>query len=394
MITVEEARKILVQTVAPLTEVKQMDVSVSAGYRLAEDIPSPIDLPPFNQSNVDGYALGPPISGHEQWIVVEEISTGAYTNRILGAGEAARIFTGACVPEGSELVVMQEKVQRTGTTVTCIDESRPGQFIRKQGSQIRKGETGFLRNTLITPAVISLLEGMGIPEIPVFRKPVIALLITGNELERTKGVLPKGKNYESIASALQACMQGMGLGPATIQFVKDDKAALSNAVQEGLKADLLLVTGGISVGDYDYVKEVLDAHKIQCLFHGIAQKPGKPLYLGKNKHTLVFGLPGNPASTLTCFYEYVYPALRILQGREKIFLKTLHLPLLKPVTKNPGLAFFLKARMTDTGVEPLEGQDSYIMKSLAEANAFVYLPAQQGTTPSGSTVEVHVLPEP
>ncbi|MFI5148252.1 MAG: molybdopterin molybdotransferase MoeA [Bacteroidia bacterium] len=393
MISPEEARIILLKEVSALTGTEQIAVSASSGYTLATEIISPLDLPPFNQSNVDGYALGIPGSEQQTWIVVEEIPAGSYTDRKLQPGEAARIFTGAYVPEGSACIVMQERTTLTGNVITCTDEFQHGKFIRLQGSHIKKGDRALQSHHLITPAVISFLDGMGIADVSVFRKPAIALIITGNELEKTKGLLEKGKNHESLASALNAALHAMGLNASSLQFVKDDKAALSKAIQEGLKADMLVVTGGISVGDYDYVAEILTEQKTHCLFHGIEQKPGKPLYFGKSKTGYVFALPGNPASALCCFYEYVYTALRILQNRKELFLKIRRLTLMNTVVKKPGLAFYLKARVQDTVVEVPEGQDSFIMKSLAEANAFVYLPAQQGTVNAGEIVEVHLLPE-
>jgi molybdopterin molybdotransferase len=288
---------------------------------------------------------------------------------------------------------MQEKVSRQGDQISSSEEALPSQFIRRKGAQIKTGALALMPGTVISPAVISFLDALGLPRIRVFKKPGIAIIVTGNELEKAGSVLSAGKNYESNASALQAALQQIGLHAASVEFVKDEKIALNEAVQRGLSFDLLLISGGISVGDYDYVKEVLLENGTQCLFHGIAQKPGKPLFFGKNKNGYVFGLPGNPASALTCFYEYAGPALKRMQGREHIFLKTLRMPLRKELRKKKGLAHFLKAHCSENEVEALEGQDSFIMKSLASANAFIYLPADTEHIGAGDSVEVHLLPE-
>jgi molybdopterin molybdotransferase len=393
MIPVAEAKAIITKEVQPLQDVEQMAVGASLGYRLAIDIHAPLDLPPFDQSNVDGYAVAAAKGKERKWTVIGEIAAGDPGNYVLQVGEAIRIFTGAVVPPGSDCVLMQEKVSREGDKLISGEEGLPGQFIRRKGAQIKSEALALMAGTVISPAVISFLDALGLPRIPVYRKPRVTIIVTGNELEKAGTALQNGKNYESNASALQAALQQMRLQAASVEFVRDEKSALQEAVRRGLEADLLLISGGISVGDYDYVKEVLLESGTECLFHGIAQKPGKPLFFGKNKKGYVFGLPGNPASALTCFYEYAGPVLKRMQGRENIFLKTVHMPVRREIRKKKGLSHFLKAHCSEQDVEALEGQDSFIMKSLASANAFIYLPAEIEYVGAGESVEVHLLPE-
>ncbi len=224
-------------------------------------------------------------------------------------------------------------------------------------------------------------------------KPVVTLVITGNELQQAGEALTVGKVYESNSLALQAALQSMGLTANTTIFVKDYKPSLDKVIKEAMRnTDVLLISGGISVGDYDFVNEVLTENSVASLFYKVAQKPGKPLYFGKNKNTYVFGLPGNPASALTCFYEYVFPALCKLQGKSSFFLNTVFLPVSKEITKKKALGFFLKANAGVDKVDSLQGQESFIMKSFMDANAFIYLPSGKEVVKAGEMVEVHLLP--
>jgi molybdopterin molybdotransferase len=395
MVSVEEAKSILLNAVVPL-EGTLIDATNALGCVLAEDIYAPVNLPPFDQSNVDGYAVCLSSLGNDNWNVVMEIKAGDYSEIVLNEGEAVRIFTGAMVPAGSDMVIMQEKINRTGNMIQLAEalELKKGEHIRLSGSQIKKGTLALSRGVLCTPSVIGFINALGIEKIRIIRKPLISLIITGNELQAAGSALEKGKIYESNKAALQTVIKSMGLDIVKIIFVKDDKDALRNAIALALSAsDLLLISGGISVGDYDFVSDVLHELNSNTLFYKVAQKPGKPLYFGKNDKTYIFGLPGNPASALTCFYEYVFPAIRKLQGRQDPFLKTLQLPVSREVKKKKGLAHFMKAKVGDNTVEPLEGQESFIIKSFTDANAFIYLSEEKENIKAGEIVEAHLLPE-
>ncbi|HTA62375.1 MAG TPA: gephyrin-like molybdotransferase Glp [Bacteroidia bacterium] len=392
MISVEEAKGIITQHVFALAKTHTVQLADALGSTLAEDVFAPLDLPPFNQSNVDGYAVR--LLEDKTWKVVGEVKAGDNCKIELKKGEAVRIFTGAMVPAGSDCVIMQERITRTGDNIQFTEaELKQGEHIRKAGVQIKKGELALPQGTVINPAILGFLSGLGLAELVVYAKPKITLIVTGNELQTVGSDLAMGKVYESNSFALQGALQMMGLKVDVLYFVKDEKEKLNACVAKAIvDTDLLLISGGISVGDYDFVKEVMDSTKTETLFYKVAQKPGKPLYFGKNKNCFVFGLPGNPASALTCFYEYVYPALRIMQGKESIFLNSAELPALKNMVKKKGLAHFLKAEITGNGVMPLEGQESFIMKSMAGAGAFIYLPADKENVAEGELVEVHVLP--
>lgn len=394
MITVEEAKQILIENVSQLTGTISIETNNALGFTLAEDIYSSLDLPPFDQSNVDGYAVKSSNKENNSWKVISEIKAGDHATLELNESEAVRIFTGAMVPENASCVIMQEKITRNENQIICEETAlKYGEHIRKKGSQIKEGELAIKKHTIINPSVIGFISTLGLKEIQVYRKPKIKLIITGNELQQPGIVLTPGKVYESNSSSLKAALVTMGLQIETILFVKDEKETLAKAVNSALKnTDLLLISGGISVGDYDYVNEVLKENNTTTLFYKIAQKPGKPLFFGKKNHTFIFGLPGNPASALTCFYEYVYPCLRKLQGRNHLFLTTLYLPAEQDITKKKGLANFLKAHVSSSGVLSLEGQESFKMRSFTDANAFIYLPLEKENSITGDMVEVHLLP--
>lgn len=394
MITVEEAKKILLENVNELNGSLNIKTIESLGSILSENICSPLDLPPFDQSNVDGYAVKFSNKENTSWNVIAEIKAGDNYTQCLKEGEAVRIFTGAMVPENADCVIMQEKIKRNEDLISYDDEIKPAEHIRRKGSQIKKGELALEKGTVINPSVIGFISSMGLKEVKVFRKPKITLVITGSELQEPGSILEFGKVYESNSYTLIAALATMNLNPEHVYFVKDDKEKLAETINIALKeTDVLLISGGVSVGDYDYVNEVLKEKNTTTLFYKIAQKPGKPLFFGKNKEIFIFGLPGNPASALTCFYEYVYPCIRKLSGRKDLFLKTVKLPLEKEIIKKKGLANFLKATANINSVLALDGQESYKIKSFTEANAFIYLSSENENMNIGDIVEVHLLPE-
>lgn len=395
MITVEEAKQIVIDNTIELTEVISIKTIEACGYKLAEDIFAPLDLPPFDQSNVDGYAVSYSEHSINTWNLVTEIKAGDNATTKLKSGEAARIFTGAMVPNNSVCVIMQEKINRNQNNISCNDHTLSnGEHIRRKGAQIKQGELAVKKESVVNPSIIGFISSLGITEIKVYRKPKIGLIITGNELQETGTVLEPGKVYESNSSSLSSAINSMGLKLDEILFVKDDKESLFKTIKNAINSnDLLLISGGISVGDYDFVDEVLAENNTETLFHKIAQKPGKPLYFGRCNQTNVFGLPGNPASALTCFYEYVYPCLRKLQGKKEFMLHSMKLPLKNTIIKKKGLANFLKAYVDKNEVTCLEGQESFKMRAFTETNAFIYLPLEKETCHSGELVEVHLLPE-
>lgn len=395
MITVQEAKHQVVTNAFPLP-VAHRPLEHSHGYVLAQDLFAPLSLPSFRQSSMDGYAIhhndvtepGTPLRA------VGEIKAGAATPSALQRGTTHRIFTGAPVPEGATAVVMQEKTAHDGHQITFFEfPVKDGQNIRKIGQQIQAGDLALPAGTLLTPGAIGFLAGLNILTLPVFRKPRVGILITGDELVKPGEKPLHGQVYESNSHLLNAALQAEGITEITTHFVPDDARLTQEAIAK-LKSenDVVIASGGISVGDFDFVGKAMQEEQVETLFYKVRQRPGKPLFFGRTDTTLFFGLPGNPAASLVCFYEYVLPALRKLAGRSEAFLPTLTLPITRDYTFVGERDEFVKASATTHSVTPLEGQESFILRSFALTNALIFLPLNRNNVKAGELVEVHLLP--
>lgn len=372
MIQVNEALTIVAENSSKMPTQK-IAVGKALGYVLAETIYSPITMPPFRQSAMDGYAFIH--SEKQQYDVISSSQAGDHSNIKLKNNEAIRIFTGAFVPDDADTIVMQEHVIANEKSILIT--KMPEQFanVRAKGEQIDKEEVVFEANTLITPAAIGFLACLGITEITVYKKPKVAILVTGNELVKPGKKLPKGKIYESNSVMLQAALQTIGIKKTKVYKVKDNLKATKKALKWLLaKYDIVLISGGISVGDYDFVKDALLENGVEELFYKINQKPGKPMFFGSKKETLVFALPGNPASSLTNFYIYVYPAIKNKMGFSEIHLPKLIRKLNEGITNSSGKTLFLKALYDETHVTVLDGQSSAMLNTFATANSLLIVP--------------------
>ncbi len=392
MISVEQAIALIQQHSKRLSS-KKVSVADALGCVLSENAISPISLPPFDQSAMDGYAVRFSDTG-KQIKIIGEVAAGKVFPKKLQSGEAVRIFTGASVPVGTDTVIMQERILIENGNLLLQDPNlKKGANIRKAASQIKKGKIALSKGTIITPGGIGYLTAMGIKTINVFAPSRITIIITGSELRKPGEKLKNGEIYESNSFTLNSALQSIHLKSQKTITVKDNEAAVFNAIKKAIAtSDLVLVTGGISVGDYDFTGSSLKKIGVKNIFYKIKQKPGKPIFFGKHNKTLIFGLPGNPAAVLSCFYEYVYPSLRIMQGRNDVFLKKLNLPMANDYNKKAGLSFFLKGKISDKAVVPLEGQESYILSSFALADCLIYLPSVAENIKTGDLVEVHLLP--
>ena len=372
MIQVNEALTIVAGNSTKMSTQK-MPVSKALGYVLAETVYSPISMPPFRQSAMDGYAFK--FSERQQYDVISSSQAGDHSNIKLKDNEAIRIFTGAYVPDDADTIVMQEHVMANENSILIA--TMPGQFanVRAKGEQIAKEGIVFEANILITPAAIGFLACLGITEITVYKKPKVAILVTGNELTEPGKKLKKGKIYESNSVMLQAALQTIGIKKTKVYKVKDKLKATKKALKKILaKFDVVLISGGISVGDYDFVKEALLENGVEELFYKINQKPGKPMFFGSKNETLVFALPGNPASSLTNFYVYVYPAIKNRMGFSDIHLPKLVRKLNAGITNSSGKTLFLKALYDETHVTVLDGQSSAMLNTFATANCLLIVP--------------------
>lgn len=390
MISTQEAKQLILNSIGEVkTEVRFL--VNSASYYLSEDIISPINMPPFRQSAMDGYALC--MHNSNNYSVIDEIKAGDGHHPKLKKGEAVRIFTGAAVPDDADAVIMQERVISENNSITLTSEISVNANIRPLGEQVQKGGIALKKGTLLTPAAIGFLASLGIEKVSVFKKPSIAIVVTGNELVEAGNILPYGKIYESNSIMLQSALQTAGFTDVHIYKVTDDyneTLHMLNTVMS--KNDVVLVTGGISVGDYDFVGKALKELHVNELFYKVKQKPGKPLFFGKKEQTPIFALPGNPAAALSCFYIYVYTALKRMSGAVNFCLKESKEISTSSFTKRGDRAQFLKAIYKEGKVSILEGQSSAMLQTFALANAFIYMPEELQSISVGDEVEVIHIP--
>lgn len=395
MVTVNEAKERIIANTAMLPAIRVPLTEAVGGY-LAEDVISPIALPPFRQSSMDGYAIVHSDVAEAGTIlrVAGESKAGQADLPVVSRGTAVRIFTGAPVPEGATAVVMQENASLADGSVLIHEfPVTEGKNVRRAGQQIAQGAVALRRGTLLSPGAVGFLKGMDVNEVTVHAQPRIGLLVTGDELLKAGEALLPGKIYESNSAMLQAALAQVGIGEVSVSYAADDLDATISALEALLEGhDLILASGGISVGDYDFVGKALEALGAETIFYKVRQKPGKPLLFGKKGEKLIFALPGNPASSLVCYYEYVLPAVRKLMGSREPFLTSVRLPLRHAYRFDGERDEFLKARVEGGEVVSLDGQESFVIGSFAVANAIIYLPVRQNRVEAGDLVEVHLLP--
>lgn len=390
MITVEEALNLVESNLLEL-ETKSLLTHEALDHVLGTDVLSPIDMPPFDQSAMDGYAVhySETIDSYQ---LIGEIPAGSSEQFDLEEGQAVRIFTGAAVPKSANTVVKQEIVEREGNTIQFTEEVRANQNIRPAGEQIRTGNLALKAGTHINPAAVGFLTGLGITTIEVHPSPKIAILATGDELVKAGQPLAYGKIYESNSYMLSAGLNHYGYRNHEIQSVADDYEETKRKIEAALdEHDVLMLSGGISVGDYDFVGKALTELGVDRIFYKVKQKPGKPIFFGKMNQKYIFALPGNPAAAMTSFYTYVLPALNFLSGKGFQGLKESRALLNEDYYSKGDRAVFLKAHCEKGTASILEGQSSAMLKSFAEANALIYIPADQEQVSKGSAVKVYLF---
>ena len=283
------------------------------------------------------------------------------------------------MPPGADTVVMQEKVKVASSSgsedeLIIEDENiRPGNNVRPRGSEIKGGSIALAKGSYLSPAAIGFLAGIGITKVNVYPKPSISIIVTGKELQQPGKPLQYGQVYESNSFALKAALEQLNITSIKISWADDELEILKTILAEALEqSDVVLLTGGISAGDYDFVLQAATECGVQKLFHKVKQRPGKPLYFGIKGRKPVFGLPGNPSSVLTCFYEYVIPALEKLSNK-KSAVKSINVSLAKSFQKAAGLTHFLKGFYDGNTALPLDAQESYRLSSFAKANCLVQI---------------------
>ncbi len=394
MLSVTEAKKIILANTQELPPVK-LSLSQAAGLVLAEDVYAAIHIPAYAQSSMDGYAFA-----FSEWKsnkllpITGVVAAGSSDTTVVSPGNAIRIFTGAPVPAGTDTVVMQEKTRIENNSLYIEDQNmRRGMNVREKGSEIKAGQLAAAKGNLLMPAAIGFLAGIGITEVWAYPYPSVSIIVTGNELQSPGQPLLPGQVYESNSYSLQAALRQLHITDVKVYKAEDTLETVKRIMNEALqKSDVIFLTGGVSVGDYDFVAAAAKENGIEKVFHKIKQKPGKPFYFGKKGNKLVFGLPGNPASVLTCFYEYVEPALKQMI-KQKTGLKVLRVPLAESFKKAAGLTHFLKGFYDGNTATPLHAQESYRLSSFANANCLIKINEETTMCEKGELVEIHILPQ-
>ncbi len=391
MISISDAISIVKRNGKPLLKETTKKVEKAGGYILFKNIYSPINMPPFRQSAMDGYALN--LHDSLAYTLVGEVKAGDEHQPILKKGEALRIFTGAPVPDSANAVMMQEKVVSNGSNITIEHQITLETNIRPLGEQVRTGDIALKKGVKLTPAAIGYLISLGITKVSVFRKPNIAIVTTGNELIEAGQELSYGKIYESNSKMLLSALYNLKYYDVTIHKVEDIYEKTVSILKSVIdNNDLVLITGGISVGDYDFVGKALTELQVEELFYKVKQKPGKPLFYGKKNETQIFALPGNPAAALSCFYVYVYIALQKLMNCDVLELPRVKAKSISNFNKHGDRPQFLKAIFSDGQVDILEGQNSSMLQTFAISNALVFADENINSIKVGDCVDIILLP--
>ena len=387
LLTMDDARAAILARIRPL-QAERISVESAAGRVLAESAAAAVDLPPFPSSAMDGFAVrSDDTPGHLP--VVAEIAAGRPADRPLASGEAMAIATGGVVPEGADAVVPIELVVLQDNSVE-VPGVAAGTNVRPQGGDLLAGSTVVRAGALLGPAQLGALAAAGIAEAVCARTPRVAVLATGTELRQPGEPLGAGEIYEANSLILSAQLTAAGADVERLTAVEDTEVAHRLALERGLGHDVLITSGGVSMGPHDLVRRVEAELGVEEVFWGVAVKPGKPLSFGLRGQTLVFGLPGNPVSSLVTFELFVRPAIEALQGLAEPG-PHFELGVLNGTAKrNPHRAELARARSqrSDEGVrlELIRGQESHMIARAAEADALVLLPAGEGTIEAGASV--------
>lgn len=396
-LSVAEARSRIRDILSPFSEHEQVAIRQALGRVLANDCISPIDVPSHTNSAMDGYAFKGddlPIAGSRDYRVIDTVVAGQSSEQSCQAGECIRIMTGAPMPAGTDTVVMQEQVNVLDKAQIRIEaRHKPGQNVRQAGEDIAAGKAVFDAGRLLSAADIGVLASLGFAELAVRRRPRVAFFSTGDELRSLGEPLDKGQIYDSNRYTLYSMLHEMGAEVIDLGVIRDDPNALREGLQRAAAmADVIITSGGVSVGSADYIKEVL-TELGQMAFWSLAMKPGRPLTLGQLGNAVFFGLPGNPVAVMLTFMQFVRPALRYLEsGHWPVQLLT-QARALKALRKRPGRFEFVRGILSQDQhgrlqVQPAGAQGSGILTSMSRANCFILLNEACDGVAEGETVAV------
>ncbi|WP_305041687.1 molybdopterin molybdotransferase MoeA [Geoalkalibacter sp.] len=395
MLRFEDARRLILHHCSPLGS-ERISLSAACGRVLADEVHAPWDLPRWNNSAMDGFALrhedlsatlSLPIEGY--------LPAGVLPGAGLAPGTAMKIMTGAPLPIGADTVVPMEEAREEAGRVSLTKRPVSGAHVRRQAEDVRAGELVIPAGTLLRPAEIGMLASFGKVVIPVFRRARIAVLSTGDELVEPGEPLSDGRIVNSNAFALAAALQEIGAEPILLGIARDTRESHLALLREGLRADGLITSAGISTGDRDLVREILLELGAEEIFWKIDIKPGRPMAFLRAENRPIFCLPGNPVATLITFEELVKPAILRMMGHRRVIQPFVQGILQEAVRKKPGRGQFLRVRLSVRDgrflVSTSGDQQTGILRTLVSADGLVYLPPEAGDLPAGAVVDLHLL---
>jgi molybdopterin molybdotransferase len=396
MIEFTEARD-LVLSAAKTLPTELVSLPLSLGRTLARDIKARENIPPFTKATMDGFAVragdtaAPPV----ELAIVEDLPAGRLARRSLGLGEAARIMTGAPLPDGADAVVMVEETAPSARGVVVRSAVRPGDNLGLAGEDLKKGETVLPRGVVIGPAEIGMLAAANAARVPVVRRPRIAVITTGDEIVEPGMKKRRGQIRNSNGWALTALAVRAGAEARYLGIARDRSAALAAKLRRARTADVVVLSGGVSVGDHDLVKEELRADGVRPVFWRVRIKPGKPVFFGRRGRQLIFGLPGNPTSALVTFRLFVEPALARMLGRAELATAAIRAVLAAAIDVKPGRTQFLRGAIVESGpvlkVAPYDDQRSGVLRSMVRSRVLIVVPADVAHLDAGREVEILFL---
>jgi len=402
MIEYADARA-LVLAAAKTLPAEAVALPESLGRTLARDIKAAESIPPFTKATMDGYAVraadtrrsGTAAARAVELDVLEDLPAGRLSRKTVGPGQAVRIMTGAPLPAGADAVVMVEDTEKAGRRVTVRREAGPGDNIGLAGEDLEKGEIALERGALIGPAEIGMLAAAGLRRVPVTRRPRLVVIATGDEIVEPGVRKRRGQIRNANGPALTAMALTAGAEAVYLGIARDRNASLAAKLAKARGADILVLSGGVSVGDYDLVKAELEAAGVRPVFWRVRIKPGKPVFFGVRGRQLVFGLPGNPTSAMVTFHLFVRPAIDRLLGRAVPGPVPATAVLGETIVLKPGRTQFLRGRFVGRGpvlrVEPYRDQRSGVLRSMVHGRVLIVVPAEVARIEAGREVEILLM---
>jgi molybdopterin molybdotransferase len=400
MITVDEALDRILSHIEPLG-FEKVSLLETLGRVIAEDVYASRDIPPLDNSAMDGYAVRSEdvekaLQDHPVRLeVIEDLPAGFVSRKTIGKGQAIRIMTGAPIPRGGDVVIPVENTRKENGAVSILEGLPRGENIRRAGEDVKKGERVISRGDLIRPAEVGMLASVGRASVSVCQRPSVAILCTGDELADVDEELGEGKIISSNSYTLAAQVKDCGATPIQLGIAKDRKEEIKGRLLQGLRADVLISSAGVSVGDYDFVKDALADLRMEMVFWKVAMQPGRPLAFGTIQGKPVFGLPGNPVSSMVSFEQFVRPSLLKMMGHREIFRPVVEAILKEEIRKKPGRRHFMRAFLVfengQYSVSLTGEQSSGILKSMVRANGLMIIPEDREIVKAGEKVKVQLL---